>query len=181
MSELLTNIVDVSTLAAFFGVDERTIQNWVSLNGAPRLERGEYDFLQFVKWRLNYLGNEIKKLEAGGDKKYEAETVGKNLDNIKKQIDIKRLLKQLVPIAEVRQAYVSDAIAFRNSLEALEKKLVLVLNADAEQREKIADEINDVRNQIGTELRLNEKEEAEDFGEEIESETDSGEQKLENL
>ena len=173
MSEILTNIVSVSVLAAFFEVSERTVQNWVSINGAPKpSERGEYDFLQFVKWRLNFLGNEIKKLEAGGDKKYELEAERLQLTIQREKVKFQKELKQLVPIAEVRQAYVSDAITYRNFLEALEKKLFLVLNPDAEARKKITEEINDVRNQIGTELRLNEKEDADDFGEEIELETD---------
>lgn len=170
MSDILTNIVDVSTLAAFFGVDERTIQNWVSLNGAPRLERGEYDFLQFVKWRLNYLGNEIKKLEAGGDKKYELEAERLQLTIHRERVKFQKELKQLVPIAEVRQAYVSDAIAFRNSLGALQNKLYLDLEVNEEQRQKIKDAIEDVRNQVGNELRLNDKDDAEDFNDEIEEE-----------
>jgi phage terminase Nu1 subunit (DNA packaging protein) len=85
LSDQKINIVDVATLANFFEVEERTIQNWVSVNGAPRSSRGEYDFMQFIKWRIRYLENEKKIFEAGGSKKAEAELEGINLQNIQRK------------------------------------------------------------------------------------------------
>jgi predicted DNA-binding transcriptional regulator AlpA len=171
MGAMFKDIVDVETLAEFFGVDRRTINNWINRDGAPKpSEIGEYKPAEFIKWRLNFLQNRIIVLESGSEKKYEAELKGQILNNIQKELKIKRELKELVPLRIVKDAYVSDAIAFRNSLGALQNKLYLDLEATEEQREKIKDAIDDVRNQVGNELRLNDKDDAEDYNDEIEEE-----------
>lgn len=165
MLNLSQNIVAVSALAEFFECTERTIQNWVTDYGAPRDIEGEYNFQQFVKWRLNFLGNEIKKLEAGGDKKYELETEKLLISNKRDWVRFQKEIHQLVPLELVRQAYVSDSVAYKNAAEALENKIYLVIDANAEQRAAIKKEFDDMRKQIGTELRLNEKEDFDDFNE----------------
>lgn len=174
------NIVDVQTLALFFEVDERTIQNWVKDNGAPRLERGEYDFLQFVKWRLNFLSNEIKVLQAGGDRKYTLETEKLAISNKRDMIKLKLLTKELVPIDLIRNAYIGDAIAYKTALDALKNKLFVILQLDDKQRRDVTKEFDETKEQIGTELRISEKEEIEEYleDEEIEEQTENNKLEL---
>jgi phage terminase Nu1 subunit (DNA packaging protein) len=42
--------VDVNTVARFFNVTIRTVQNWTKLNGCPKLRHGLYDLKAVFEW-----------------------------------------------------------------------------------------------------------------------------------
>ncbi|OGU58288.1 MAG: hypothetical protein A2V66_03615 [Ignavibacteria bacterium RBG_13_36_8] len=100
MSEQI-NIVDVHFLSEFFGMDVRTIQNWADKDktypNMPRLKKGEYDFLKCVKWRLQFLERENKKIKAAGEEKLVDIELQKEIKKDKlEDIKLKKELQQLV-------------------------------------------------------------------------------------
>ena len=172
MITLSKRIVDVETLADFFGCTERNIQLWCSDLGAPKLERGQYDFDAFVKWRLKYLDEQIEIEKQGGQEKYILEAEGQRLTNIERAQRILIKQKKLIDFDLVRQAYVNDASAFRLGLDKLVfriEEIFKTINDPQKMRKKIHAEIIDLRQRLGTELKVTE----DDF---LEEETDSEEE-----
>lgn len=159
MITLSKRIVDVETLADFFGCTERNIQLWCSEHGAPKLDRGQYDFDSFVKWRIGYLEGQIEIEKQGGQEKYKLEAEGQRLTNIERAQRILIKQKKLIDFDLVRQAYVNDASAFRLGLDKLVfriDEIFKTINDNQKMRKKIHAEIIDIRNRLGNELKINE-------------------------
>lgn len=75
------NHIDVHTLAKFFNRDVRTMQLWVN-DGMPREDRGLYDFVKCVRWRLDKLEAENDILKTSGDeKRYKVQMEGDKIKN----------------------------------------------------------------------------------------------------
>ena len=55
--------VDVNTVARFFGVTVRQVQNWVNQKGCPKLKHGIYDLRAVFEWWFEeILGGESKEI-----------------------------------------------------------------------------------------------------------------------
>lgn len=166
MITLSKRIVDVETIADYFGCGERNIQIWVDDLGAPNwqtdksLRRGEYNLDEFIKWRLKYLDEQIKIEKAGGQEKYKLEAEGQRLQNIERAQKILMKQKKLVDFSKVREAYVNDAAAYSNGLDKLDYKIaehIETVHDKDKLKKKIHAEIIDLRNRIGTELKINDE------------------------
>lgn len=85
----MNNIVDVHTLANFWNVDVRTVQNYADDSKynppLPRAARGQYDFLRAMKWMYEMQKEKIYKLETSGDE---------TLANIKKEKEL-RIIRRI--------------------------------------------------------------------------------------
>ena len=117
------NSVDVHTLAKFFSRDVRSIQLWVN-DGMPREERGLYDFVKCVKWRLEKLESENEILKTSGDEtRYKAETYGVKIRNKLIETKWKREIGELVKKHDVLIAWGSQNNVIGTKLETLKEEL----------------------------------------------------------
>lgn len=159
--------VDVEYLADFFNVTARTIQNWVDDLGAPREERGKYDLIKFLKWRIRKLEDDLDIAKNSGDEKlHRLKIEGQRIHNQEKQIKLRKLLGELVEAEAVRIAWISETKIFGKALKSLINKLDTDLDevTDRNQRYSIISmHVKDVMNTLG-DLQI----EAEDDKEEIE-------------
>jgi len=55
------------------GVTSKTLQNWLKIPGSPQASgRGGYNAVEILKWKVNVLEAEIKKLRAGDFDEFES-------------------------------------------------------------------------------------------------------------
>lgn len=166
MINLSGNIVDVAVLAEFLELTPRRIQQFVSELGAPRLERGEYDFVQFVKWYITHLRNENEKLKMGDETLYKLEQEDKKVVTAFRKIKLMKELKKLIDIDMANDAYARDMIAFKSEIENFRAFVNVSMGLTDEQKENINKKIDEILTRLGTELKLNEEPE-DDMPEEI--------------
>lgn len=109
--------VDVQTVAGFFGVTIRQVQNWVAQKGCPKLKHGLYDLRAVHSWHLEAIIGVDDAESAEAKSKYwvhKAEREKVQVETLKGQ-----LVKQedIAPIWTARTAEVSSMLA------ALSKRL----------------------------------------------------------
>jgi hypothetical protein len=157
-----SNIVSVEVLAQFFEKEVRTVQLWASEFGMPKVERGQYDFLECTKWRIKYLEKEIEKLKLGDETLYKLERDGAFITNQMRKVKLMKELKKLVELDLVNIAWANEVVAFRASLNALEYSLITSLqnlHDENKKREIIKKKIRGIKEQLGGELRISESDE----------------------
>lgn len=170
MSATAGNIVTVEMLASFFKKDVRTIQYWASDLGMPKIGRGEYDFIECCRWRLEYLEKEIEKLKLGDETLYKLEQEGAQLTNQIRKVKLMKELNRVIDKDLANIAWANEVTSFRASLDALEYSLTMVLqnlHDEDKKKELIKKHIREIKNQLGSELRFNEPDEIIESDEEI--------------
>jgi len=133
------NLVDVHTLAKFFNRDVRSIQLWVN-EGMPREERGLYDFVKCVKWRLDKLEAENDILKTSGDvSRYKVQTEGDKIKNKLMMTKLKRELNQYVRKHDILVAWGNQNNIIGSKTEMLKEDLKrdIVHHIPKELRKKI--------------------------------------------
>ncbi len=161
MNSVTGNIVDVNILAQFLEVEPRTIQNWVSNYGAPKTARGEYDILEFVKWRIKYLERENEKLKMGDETLYKLEQEDKKVVTAFRKIKLMKELKKLVDIDLANDAYAKDMIAFKSEIENLRAYVNVSLGLSDELKAEANKKFDEILTRLGTELKINDEPEEE--------------------
>ncbi len=122
-------IVDVHTLAEFWDVDVRTIQNYADPakedNPLPRISRGKYDFIKAMKWMYNRQRRKIEILETTGDEKlHQLKMRGQLIKNKKDEIALKRELGQLLDKKTTLIAWTNQINVIKNYLNSLKFELL---------------------------------------------------------
>ncbi len=173
MSSISGNIVDVNVLAEYLELTPRRIQQFVTDLGAPRLERGEYDFVQFVKWYITHLRNENEKLKMGDETLYKLEQEDKKVVTAFRKIKLMKELKKVVDMDLVNDAYAKDMIAFKSEIENFRAYANVSLGLSDEQKTNTNKKIDEILTRLGTELRLEEESDEDIIEESIEEETES--------
>lgn len=113
--------VDVSTIASFFGVTVRQVQNWVNQKDCPKLKHGMYDLKAVYKWHMEtIIGVDSREIE---DAKLKYWTWKAEREKIGVETSKANLLSkdEIQPIWTARMAEVSSGLA------ALSKRLPPVL------------------------------------------------------
>lgn len=143
-----TNIVDVNTLAQFWNVDPRTIQNYADISKynppLPREERGKYDFIKAMKWMYEMQKDKIYKLENSGDEGLSDLKKEKQImDNKKAELELKKMLFQLVDKKTVLIAWTNQLNVLKNNDTQLQFELKRDLEGviDETEKSKIVDEL----------------------------------------
>ncbi len=97
------NIVSVNTLAEFWDVDVRTIQNWADPSKEeyplPRHnnKRGEYEFLDSIRWMYIRQRRKIQILEASSDDElHKHKITGQLIKNRKEEIELRKDLGEVL-------------------------------------------------------------------------------------
>ena len=158
MINLSDKIVDVETLAEYLDLSVRRIQQLVSDLGAPKpLERGEYDFIPFVKWYIGHLRNENEKLKMGDETLYKLEQEDKKVVTAARKLKFIKDLKQIVHVDLVNDAYSRDMIAFRSEIENFRAYVNMSLGLDDEQKINANKKIDEILTRLGTELNMEEE------------------------
>ncbi|RMG78716.1 MAG: hypothetical protein D6707_09445 [Bacteroidetes bacterium] len=164
------NLVDVHTLAEFWGVDARTVQNYADARyenpPLPREERGKYNFVKAMKWMYNRQKRKIEILENSGDEKLHALKV--NTQKVileERKLKLRRLLGELVDADAVRIAWLTEVKYFEKAIDALVPKLDHALEnvTDPNQRREILRKfINEAKLSIAQDLKIDQDEETEE-------------------
>lgn len=143
-------IVNVETLAEFFGKTARRIQQWADEDGMPKDSRGKYDLEECAKWRIKKLEEEIDIVRNSGDEKlYDLKMDNQRLSNIERELKLRRLMGELVESEAVRIAWTNETKNFRKGLKALKTKLINGLagiDDENKKREIIQREIDMISN-----------------------------------
>lgn len=156
MIKLSQRIVDVETLADYFGCTPRNIQLWVSDHGAPKMERGEYDLDEFIKWYIEHIKRENEKLKMGDATLYKLEQEDKRIITMFRKIKLMKELKNLVDIDLVSDAYARDMIAFKSEIENFRAYIKTSVGLTDDQKDSINKKIDEILIRLGTELKLDE-------------------------
>lgn len=141
-----TNLVDVDFLARFFGKDIRTVQLWAKLESMPKEDRGKYDFVKCVKWRIDKLEEKIDELEKGDVTLYKLKQEYQRMMNEEKDIMLKRLNESLVEKDLVELAYVSMIKMLVRNADSIVSRLTKKINGDAKTLSLIQEEIDEYKN-----------------------------------
>jgi hypothetical protein len=109
--------------AQVFAVEPRTITKWCNELGMPKVGRGEYDLLQVVQWRCNYLEKKIREAEAGGEDGLNARQRIFIATAKKKENELAIQEQQLVNIDEVMPVIIKILDIFRNKALVFPKRV----------------------------------------------------------
>jgi hypothetical protein len=152
------NIVDVEFLAKFFSKDVRTIQLWSKDLGMPKEDRGKYDFIKVVRWRINFLEDKIEELEKGDATLYKLKQEYQQMMNEEKKMKIEKMREGLIDAVLVKLAWISEVKIISRSIDALVPFFCKLFSATPEQRATIKSEIDSLKVRISkSELDLNDE------------------------
>lgn len=149
------NIYDLQTLADFFKRDVRTIQLWdeelKEKYGTSRVERGQYDFVKFVRNRILFLEDQIEIIKNSGDEKlHDLKIEGQKTANKLADLKLRQLSKNLISYDAAHLAWLDETVVFRNNTLALIPKLYTALHIiDEKQKEKIVELVHEVLTMLG--------------------------------
>ena len=143
-------IVTIKYLAEFFERDERTIHQWVAELGAPKEDRGAYNFVHFVRWRLKKLEADLQKEKLGDETLYELQKEQTRLNNNMKQIKLAQLERQVIQTELVQAAWLTEVKMWVRSLDALAVRINQSIAGDRTTLNKITQEISKLREAIAT-------------------------------
>lgn len=158
------NIVNVEFLAQFFKKDVRTIQLWSQIsednkNPMPKIERGKYDFIECVRWRIERLEEQLYIAENSGDEKLHGLKVeGQRISNKERMLKLRKMMMELVPYDSARLAWLNETTIFRKNLLAVVPKICTAMESLApghttKIRQMVSEHIHDVLFGLG-ELRV---------------------------
>ena len=139
--------VDVAFLAAFLGVTERTIQNWVK-QGMPRDARGDYELVACAKWVIKELRQKNEELQLGDETISRLKRSEMEMRNEEREIKLRRLRGEYIEIEIVKGTWVSMAKVIAKYLEGLAVKINRRINGDGVSLALISEEINLIRSDI---------------------------------
>ena len=136
MSETQKNIVDVNALAEFFEVEPRTIQYWAD-DGMPRVKKGEYNFLECVKWRIRYLEKEKEELGREADKALnELKKEGQGIMNQFRKIRLMKELGEIIPREDVKIAWLTELSILKQNFNGTPNRLSVSLDGVTDKNER---------------------------------------------
>lgn len=104
-----TGRVTHQQIAMVFGVEPRTISNWTKDLGLPKYARGQYNLVECVQWRCNYLEKKIKTLTEGGTEGMNQGTRLKRVNSEIKEYHLSKLRGELVALDEIMPIF-TDAL-----------------------------------------------------------------------
>ncbi|MHB1051345.1 MAG: hypothetical protein ACYC09_14800 [Bacteroidota bacterium] len=140
-------------VALVFAVEPRTVTKWVNDLGMPKVGRGEYDLVQCVQWRCNYLEKKIREAEAGGAEGLSA----KHRINIatarKKENELALQERSLVNIEEVMPVIDKTLDIFRMKALTFSKRVAPALEgmeSNAEREAILKENIHELLNDLTT-------------------------------
>ena len=147
-----SSLVDVHTLAQFWEVDIRTVQNYADVRREnpplPREAHGKYNFVKAMQWMYNRLKTKIEILDNGGDEKlYALKMKGQIIKNKKDEINLKRDMAKILDKKTTLIAWSNQINTIKNFLNALKYDLRRDLDGIAESEEQ-AEVINAAVNRI---------------------------------
>jgi hypothetical protein len=134
--------VDVATVARFFNVTVRQVQNWAKEKGCPKLKHGIYDLRAVFEWWFEEI--------VGGD--------SKEISDVKLEYWREKMLRErlkrgqeegsLIPRGQIVSIWASRVGEVTSGLEALASRLPPLLQAktQAEMFQTIKDEVWQLRN-----------------------------------
>jgi len=163
MTTITGNIVDVNFMAEFLELTPRRVQQLCSDLGAPKLERGEYDFVAFVKWYITHLRNENEKLKLGDETLYKLEQEDKKWVTLARKVAVMQKMRHLIDRNIINIAWTNEVVAFNGCLTNLENDLGLTLELSLDQKQILKKKINDIRNQLANALNIEDVEELEEI------------------
>lgn len=131
----MANIVPVHTLAEFWEVDIRTVQNYADPSKEeyplPRHngKRGEYDFLEAMKWMYRRQKRELEILKLSGDDElHQHKIINMLIKNEREEIGLKQELAQLVDKRQTINAVSNIMSIVNNQLNSLYYDTLRTLN-----------------------------------------------------
>jgi|GEM_PF-3905165 phage terminase Nu1 subunit (DNA packaging protein) len=160
------DFVDVKYVADYFGVTERTIQNWTeeweSRGLTPKDGRGNYNFPVIIRLRLKDLENEIEGLKAGDKSLNQEKKEILKITRQEKELKLDKLKNALVDYSLIRDAWCSQLKVIINNMEALGSRITSKLGGDRAMYNEINDMINETRDHIAkTKFEINDYDEIE--------------------
>lgn len=109
--------VDVQTIASFFGVTVRQVQNWVSQKGCPKLKHGLYDLRSVHQWHLDAIIGIDNTESVEAKSKYWIHKAERE------KVQVETLKGKLIPREEVFPTWTSRTAEVSRMLAALSKRL----------------------------------------------------------
>lgn len=91
--------VSVSFIAHFFGVDQKTIQNWVRA-GMPHESRKPYNFYRCVKWRIEELNLEVEAAKKGSETFIQAQSRFMTIKADRAQIELAKERAEVITVKD---------------------------------------------------------------------------------
>lgn len=133
--------VDVATIASFFGVSVRQVQNWVNQKNCPKLRHGMYDLKAVYAWHMEtIIGVDSREIEDAKLKywtwKAEREKIG-----------VETTKTNLIPKEDVQPIWTARMAEVSSGLAALSKRLPPVLEGMtvSEMQAAIDDEVTKLK------------------------------------
>ena len=119
-------------VALHFGVSERTVRRWVNNPDFPKLSGRRYDLLQVQAWLDVRNGQPAAPHRRQGADPHQTflpqESRGKEKEDARlkkinadiKELELKKLLRELIPLAEVEALLAPRAMAYRQGILAMQ-------------------------------------------------------------
>lgn len=109
--------VDVGTVARFFGVTARQVQNWVKQKGCPRLKHGLYDLKAVHTWWFEeILGVDSREIEDAKLKYWKWKAEGE-------KVRVEQAKEDLIPIEQIAEAWAWRMAEVTTGLQSLASRL----------------------------------------------------------
>lgn len=145
-----SELVTVTELAIYFERDVRTIQLWAE-DGMPKHARGKYDKDECAKWKIKKLEEENEILRTVGDKKlYDLKIKDQAIKNKKGEIDLKKMLAQVVEKRSVLIAWSNQNSVINSKIDTLKNDVLREVkeNLNEKQVKKLREHFNEVKDSI---------------------------------
>jgi phage terminase Nu1 subunit (DNA packaging protein) len=144
-------LVTTEYIAEFLKKDVRTIQNYVSKEGAPREEKGQYNFEKFIRWYIDKLERELS-IAKRGDESFTAANLRLTQANADlKELELATLRSDLIKLDDIKKLWERVIIAFKSKLLTLPTKLsprLFNLQTVGEIKTILDDEVYNILNEL---------------------------------
>ena len=130
-SQQTRNRRTVGEIADILMVTEKWVQRLVKEKGMKKLDRGVYDLIEVVQWRLREQQHEIDTLKAGGEDAIKAKERITIIEMKMKEIDLAREEGKIIYIEDIKKIFEPVFSAIRSIILGLPKLAERALGKEA--------------------------------------------------
>jgi len=140
----------VGEIAGLLMVTEKWIQRLCTEKGMKKLDRGVYDLVEVVQWRIRDLQKEIDTLKAGGEDAIKAKERITVIEMKMKEIELANEEGKVIYIDDIKKIFEPVFAAIRSIILGLERQAAQILGKEAatwigEHSRKALDELSQLQ------------------------------------
>ena len=156
-NSIVSVLVELKELAELFGVDDRTVQLWVT-RGMPKKEYNKYDYVECSRWLIKKLRHQATVARDSGDSTLHGYKMEKQkMDMHMTELRYKKMMHEVIDTDMVKQVWLNEVKLFSRSMKNLSVKILNAVEGLTDSRlikTAIDKEISAVMDGVAKELKI---------------------------